>query len=415
MDVMTGQEWVKIMRVIAAEPRFFDLARHHLGDAFGATADRAACRGRGRPAASVRRAGPAAQRPGRPAIGDRRLRQHRSGPRRTRSGSRRSAHWTSPGTGMRMPLRAGRARPARPARRDLLRRAARLRAPGGPWPFHRRAARLPGVSGGGLLDYPVRHDEASELGRPACCGGSWPGCRPPWPRGCAGRWGVMGQGSQAMTTGRLAEQACASGCVRRVAWAGSLPGCLAKDPGSTTRCWPPWSMRCSTRSPAPDGVRLNAAVAIQAILFRGPEAAALGAEVARIATAAHAELSICIMDALRLLGEHAAGPRRTVHAEPPAPPPVMPRPRAISATSAGAEDRYWMRAIDLHSQLDMRHQSPASGATLRGLVYALGLARNDPMLTGYVTVTRYRARPARPRRGGWVTRGGSGRARRCRG
>ena len=54
--------------------------------------------------------------------------------------------------------------------------------------------------------------------------------------------------------------------------------------------------------------------------------------------------------------------------------------RNLGHLGGSSEDRYWMRAIDLHSQLAMRHQSPASGATLRGLVCALGLARNDPML-----------------------------------
>jgi len=54
--------------------------------------------------------------------------------------------------------------------------------------------------------------------------------------------------------------------------------------------------------------------------------------------------------------------------------------RNLGHLGGTSEDRYWMRAIHLQGQLAMRHQSPASNATLRGLVYALGMARNDPML-----------------------------------
>lgn len=135
-------------------------------------------------------------------------------------------------------------------------------------------------------------------------------------------------------------------------------------------------------SPVPD-VRLYAAVAIQASPYRGPVAAALGTELSRIATATHADLSICIMDALRLLGgapQRALVERFTLN--PLLPPPVMAAAaRNLGHLGGTSEDRYWMRAIDLQCQLALRRQSAASGATLRGLVYALGLARNDPMLT----------------------------------
>lgn len=108
--------------------------------------------------------------------------------------------------------------------------------------------------------------------------------------------------------------------------------------------------------------------------------------------AAHADLSICIMDALRVLGgapQRAIVERFTLN--PGLPPPV----RAAAARNLGhlggtSEDRYWIRAINLHSRLALRHQSPASGATLRGLVYGLGMARNDPLLA------RIRDRPEMP-------------------
>jgi hypothetical protein len=55
--------------------------------------------------------------------------------------------------------------------------------------------------------------------------------------------------------------------------------------------------------------------------------------------------------------------------------------RNLGHLGGASEDRSWMRAITLQSQLSIRHPSPASGMILRGLVYALGMARNDAVLT----------------------------------
>jgi hypothetical protein len=230
----------------------------------------------------------------------------------------------------------------------------------------------------GLLDDPLRHDDARTLAAsllrqmPA-------GLSPAVAARLRRLLGGDGVLSQVMTTGRLAEQASASGCMRRVVWAAAA-GMPREGP------WLYDEMLATLvdemlYSPVPD-VRLYAAVAIQATPYRGPVAAALGTELSRIAAAAHADLSICIMDALRLLGgapQRAIVERFTLN--PRLPPPVMAAAaRNLGHLGGSSEDRYWIRAIDLHSQLAMRHQSPASGATLRGLVYALGLARNDPML-----------------------------------
>jgi len=181
-----------------------------------------------------------------------------------------------------------------------------------------------------------------------------------------------------MTTGRLAEQARASSCVRRM-----VSAAAARMPREG-----PWlyDERLATLvdemlySPVSD-VRLYAAVVIQATPYREPVAAALGGELSRIAAATHADLSICIMDALRLLGgapQRAFVERFTLN--PRLPPPVMAAARNLGHLGGTREDRYWMRAVHLQGQLAMRHQSPASNATLRGLVCALGMARNDPML-----------------------------------
>jgi hypothetical protein len=191
--------------------------------------------------------------------------------------------------------------------------------------------------------------------------------------------GADGVLSRVVTTGRLAAEGHASSCVRRV-----VSAAAARMPRDG-----PWLYDETLAvlvdemlySPVSD-VRLYAAVAIQATPYREPVAAALGTELFRIAAAAHTELSICIMDALRLLGGAEQRPileRFTLN--PGLPPPVMASAaRNIGHVGGTSEDRYWMRAVNLQCQLSQRHGSPASNATLRGLVYGLGIARNDPML-----------------------------------
>ncbi len=230
-----------------------------------------------------------------------------------------------------------------------------------------------------LLDDPVRHDDARTLAAillrqmPA---GVPAGVTAKLHRSLAAD-GVL---SRVVSTGRLAEAECASGCVRRVVTAAT-----ARMPREG-----PWlydEMLAALvdemlYSPVSD-VRLYAAVAIQATPYCEPVAVALAAELSRIAVAAHTDLSICIMDALRLLG--GAGQRPVVERftlSPGLPPPVMAAAaRNLGHLGGTSDNRYWMRAIDLQCQRSLRQDSPAGSAALRGLVYGLGMARNDRLLT----------------------------------
>jgi hypothetical protein len=144
--------------------------------------------------------------------------------------------------------------------------------------------------------------------------------------------------------------------------------------------------------PVPD-VRLAAAFLIHATPYRMPVAAELAAELSRTATSAGTDLAICIMDALRLIG----GPEQRPVVErltlsPGVPAPVMvAAARNIGHLGGTSDDRFWERAVarqcqpsrrlDLSGRTDaLQLGSPASDAILRGLVYGLGMARNDAML-----------------------------------
>jgi hypothetical protein len=204
-----------------------------------------------------------------------------------------------------------------------------------------------------LLDDPVRHDDAQTLAASLLRrmpGGLSPAIaarlrRPP------AADGVL---SRVVTTGRLADQAQASSCVRRVVSAAAA-GMPREGP------WLYDEMLATLvdemlYSPIPD-VRLYAGVAVQATPYRAPVAAALATELSRIGVAAHADLSICIMDALRVLGgapQRAIVERFTLN--PGLPPPV----RAAAARNLGH-----LGGDQPGPVLDPRHQPalPAGPAT----------------------------------------------------
>ena len=239
-----------------------------------------------------------------------------------------------------------------------------------------------------LLDDPVRHDDARTLAASLLRqmpNGMPPGVAAKLRRSLAGDEVL----SRVVTTGRLASERHAAGFVRRVVSAATV-----RMPREG-----PWLYDETLAalvdemlySPVSD-VRLYAAVAIQATPYREPVAAALGTELVRIAAAAHTDLAVCIMDALRLLGGAQQRPileRFTLNAGLPQ-PVVASAARNIGHLGGTSDDRYWLRAVELQSQLSQRHGSAEGSATLRGLVYGLGMARNDPLLT------RIRDRPEMP-------------------
>jgi hypothetical protein len=134
--------------------------------------------------------------------------------------------------------------------------------------------------------------------------------------------------------------------------------------------------------PVPD-VRLEAAFLLHATPYRAPVAAALGTELSRCAAAADTDLAICILDALRLIGGQEQRPvveQITLGAGIPA-PVLVSAARNIGHLGGASDDQYWNRALARHGQPSAPWASPASGAILRGLVYGLGMACNDRMLS----------------------------------
>jgi hypothetical protein len=134
--------------------------------------------------------------------------------------------------------------------------------------------------------------------------------------------------------------------------------------------------------PVPD-VRLEAAFLLNATPYRVPVAAALGAELSRCAAAAGTDLAMCILDAMRLIGgvEQRSVVER-IMLSPGIPAPVLvSAARNIGHLGGTTDDRYWNQVLARHAQPSKLAASQASGAILRGLVYALGMARNDGMLS----------------------------------
>lgn len=144
--------------------------------------------------------------------------------------------------------------------------------------------------------------------------------------------------------------------------------------------------------PLPD-VRLEAAFLLNATPYRAPVAAELGAELCRCAAGADTGLAICILDALRLIGGQEQRPvAERITLSPGIPEAVLvSAARNIGHLGGTSDDRYWNLVLARHGQPPKLQASPASGAILRGLVYALGMARNDGMLT------RIRDLPGMPR------------------
>jgi hypothetical protein len=184
--------------------------------------------------------------------------------------------------------------------------------------------------------------------------------------------------SQVAATGRLGTSGQSAGLVGRV-----VAAAAARIPREG-----PWVFDDTLAvlvdemlyDPVPD-VRLEAAFLIHATPYRTAVASELTAELSRSAVT-DTDLAVCILDGLRLIGGPAQ--RRLVERltlSPGVPAPVMvAAARNIGHLGGASDDRYWNRAVALHCQPSRRNTSQASDAVLRGLVYGLGMARNDAML-----------------------------------
>jgi hypothetical protein len=229
-----------------------------------------------------------------------------------------------------------------------------------------------------LLGDPARHDDArivavSLLSR----------LPPDVPATVAAKLRTVVAGDEALSrvaaTGRLGTTGQAAGLVTRVAGAA-----MARMPREG-----PWLYDDTLAvvldemlyDPVPD-VRLEAAFLLNATPYRAPVAAELGAELSRCAAAADTGLATSILDSLRLIGGKEQRPVvERITLSPGIPAPVLvSATRNIGHLGGTSDDRYWAQALARHAQPAALHTSPASGAILRGLVYGLGMERNDRML-----------------------------------
>ena len=130
-------------------------------------------------------------------------------------------------------------------------------------------------------------------------------------------------------------------------------------------------------------VRLYASLLIYGTPYRQPVAAALALELAKPRVVGDVTLAGSMLGALRVLG----GPRQRPLIErlvlAPGLPPAVPAAAArnIGHVGGSSTDAFWLKAIALHGRSWRRHREKHSAAALDGLVYALGMARNNRLLT----------------------------------
>jgi hypothetical protein len=143
-------------------------------------------------------------------------------------------------------------------------------------------------------------------------------------------------------------------------------------------------------SPVPD-TRLFTTMLLGSTPYRAPLAAALAARLRSPGVLADADLSHAVFGALRVLGGRQE--RRTVErmvTDPGLPPHVpVQAAHALGHIGGSSSDGFWVQAIGRHGDAWERH-GPVSTQVLDGLVYALGMARHDRLLT------RVRRDPAAP-------------------
>jgi hypothetical protein len=230
-----------------------------------------------------------------------------------------------------------------------------------------------------LLGDPARHDDARIVAM-----GLLRRLPTDVPAAVAARLRAVVAGDEALSrvaaTGRLGTWGQAAGLVTRV-----VAAAMARMPREG-----PWLYDDTLAvvldemlyDPVPD-VRLEAAFLLNATPYRAPVAAELGAELSRCATGADTGLAMCILDALRLIGGHEQRPvveRITLSAGIPA-PVLVSAARNIGHLGGTSDNRYWSQALARHAQPSKLRVSPAGEAILRGLVYGLGMERNDGMLS----------------------------------
>lgn len=129
-------------------------------------------------------------------------------------------------------------------------------------------------------------------------------------------------------------------------------------------------------------VRLYAATLLLGTPYRRALAAALATELSRCVAARDSHVSCMLVEALRILGGPEQRPviERLTTAMGIAPSLTVAATSAIGHVGGSSDDRYWATALNHHMQVWQRARNETSAAALKGLIYGLGLARNDTLL-----------------------------------
>lgn len=135
-------------------------------------------------------------------------------------------------------------------------------------------------------------------------------------------------------------------------------------------------------------IRLYAAFLLAATPYRPVLADALAAELVRPLAVRHEELAVVLLEALRVLGDH----RHRGLLQRLAVLSSVPRPTAYAAVRGlghVAADRstgdFLRGAVAHHHAAWLTDRDPVTAATLESLVYALGMASRDDLLTSILT------------------------------
>ncbi|WP_406124070.1 XRE family transcriptional regulator [Streptomyces sp. NBC_00989] len=135
-------------------------------------------------------------------------------------------------------------------------------------------------------------------------------------------------------------------------------------------------------------IRLYAAFLLAATPYRPVLADALAAELVRPMAVRHEELAVVLLEGLRVLGDH----RHRGLLQRLAVLPSVPRPTSYAAVRGlghVAADRsagdFLRGAVAHHHAAWLSDRDPVTAATLESLVYALGMASRDDLLTAILT------------------------------
>jgi hypothetical protein len=182
-----------------------------------------------------------------------------------------------------------------------------------------------------------------------------------------------------LSAGRLAAAETARIVVNRIVAAATAA--LPREVGTFVDALLPVLVEEMLYDPVYD-IRLYASMVLGATPYRVPMAAALATELARAVGVRDTALAVSILGALRFVGGPAERPlvERLVLA------PGLPSEVSVAAAEhlghigGRSEAGFWLTALNQHGRQWRRRHDRASAETLRGLVYGLGIAREDRLL-----------------------------------